>query len=778
LEEGEKKRETKRGIPMRAKEFISMLAFCLLLSGCSNTRFLAEDEILYTGREKVEFVNKKDVKYPSSVKNYVESITSYKVNNALFGRRVLPPVGLWVNNYFTVNEEKKFRTWLLNAFSSEPVIISDLNPELRAQKIENDMFDIGYFNTRAWSTVNINPRNPKKARVSYFVELSQPSYYKDISFDTLSESIDTLINKDYFTKRVKPGDQFSVSRLESTREGLSRQIQDSGFYYFKPEYISIKADTSAEKNMINLRVGRLKELPLQVISVYTINDIKINISQGNDTAASIPDTTIFDDITLISGGDIIKPDIILQSIYFRKDDTYSYSAYQKTINRLNTLGVFSTVKITYNTPIPDTLNKILDVTVDLVMADNVSAEMEANLVTKSTGFSGPALSVGVAHSNSFNGAEKLHVALEGGFEWQWGSKSESQLGTYSYEIGITSGLTLPKIIIPGKLVNPQSMILQQTSVNLDLKLLNRTAYYRMFSTMTELNYRFGEKRGIRHSISPLYLNSVSLIETTAEFDSILDENVYIRKSFEEQFILGAKYDFLYDNTYTRKPNNFLFQAGISTSGNLIDLIASIGKDESDRPYKLINTIYSQYIKLTTEFRYYRNGYNKSLVFRFYSGLGIPYGNSTALPYVEQFFSGGAYSIRGFQSRSLGPGSYHEVNNSYIDQSGDLRLEANLEYRFDISKSLKGALFLETGNIWLVNEDVQRPGSGFRLNTFYNQLAVGTGFGLRVDFNFFVLRADIGLPLRTAYETDGTQWLISAGDVFGSGLFHFAIGYPF
>lgn len=778
MEEGEEKGETKRGSPMRAKGFILMVAVCLVLAGCSNTRFLAEDEILYTGREKVEFVNKNDVKYPSSVKKYVESITYHKVNNALFGRRMLPPVGLWVNNYFTINEEKKFKTWLLKTLSSEPVTISNLNPDLRAQKIENDMFDIGYFNTRAWSSLNINRRNSKKARVSYFVELSQPSYYNDISFDTLSELIDTLISLDYFTKRVKPGDQFNVSKLQSTREGLSRQIQDSGFYYFIPEYIDIKADTSAEKNRVNLLVGRSKELPIKVVSVYTINDIKINISQGNDTAISIPLTTIFDDITLISKGDLIKPDIIFQSIYFRKGDIYSYSAYQKTNNRLNTLGVFSYVKITYNIPVSDTLSNILDVTIDLVMSDNISVEMEANLVTKSTGFSGPALSVGVSHSNSFKGAEKLHIALEGGFEWQWGTKSESQLGTYSYEIGIISGLTLPKIIIPGKLVNPQSLILQQTAVNLDLKLLNRTAYYRMFSTMTELNYRFGKKRGIRHSISPLYLNSVSLIETTAEFDSILDENIYLRRSFEEQFIFGAKYDFLYDNTFTRRPNNFLFQAGISTSGNLIDLFASIGKDESERPYQLINTIYSQYIKLTTDFRYYRNGYNKSLVFRFYSGLGIPYGNSAALPYVEQFFSGGAYSIRGFTSRSLGPGSYHEANSSYIDQSGDLRLEANLELRFDMSKTLKGALFLETGNIWLVNEDVQRPGSGFRLSTFYDQLAVGTGFGLRVDFNFFVLRADIGFPLRTPYETDGTQWLFGTGEIFGSGLFHFAIGYPF
>ncbi|MBK7711464.1 MAG: BamA/TamA family outer membrane protein [Bacteroidales bacterium] len=205
----------------------------------------------------------------------------------------------------------------------------------------------------------------------------------------------------------------------------------------------------------------------------------------------------------------------------------------------------------------------------------------------------------------------------------------------------------------------------------------------------------------------------------------------------------------------------------------------MGKERSDRPYYFFSNVYSQYLKLTTDFRYYRNGYNKSLVFRLYAGIGAPYGNSAALPYVEQFFSGGAYSIRGFTARYLGPGSFHSADNSgYIDQSGDIKLESNLEFRFDMSKLLKGALFVETGNIWLVNEDVNRPGAKFDINTFYNQLAVGTGFGLRFDFTFFVLRTDIGLPLRTPYKTNGNNWLNSTNKVFSGALFNLAIGYPF
>jgi outer membrane translocation and assembly module TamA len=319
---------------------------------------------------------------------------------------------------------------------------------------------------------------------------------------------------------------------------------------------------------------------------------------------------------------------------------------------------------------------------------------------------------------------------------------------------------------------------QETSLNLDLNLLNRTAYYTMFSGMIDLKYRWKRTPEIQHSISPLYLNSVSLIATTPDFDSIVDENIYIRKSFEEQFIIGTKYEFNYDNTHKIQPHNFFFLGSVRASGNLVDLFASRGKEDADRPHYMLKNTYSQYLKITTDFRYYYNGFNKSFVFRLYAGLGLPYLNSTVIPYVEQFFSGGAYSVRGFTARTLGPGSYYEEDNTFIDQSGDVKLEGNFEYRFVISKILHGALFLEAGNIWLVNEDENRPGSEFNFNTFYNELAVGTGFGLRFDFNFFVLRTDLGFPLRTAYVKDDTNWLLGSEPLLKKGLFYIAIGYPF
>jgi outer membrane protein assembly factor BamA len=764
---------------MRVRSSIILVTFIMILSACSNTRFLTNDQVLYTGRTKIEIVNSHKIKKTSSVKNQVSSLTSHKVNNALFGKRILPPIGLWVHNYWKVNESKKFWSWLHKTLSSSPVLISDVNPELRSKKIENELLDLGYFHTKVWSQVDTNAHNPRKAKVSYYVDLAPPYHYNEIAFDTLRDHLDTLISKNNFGDQITSGAQFNLAKLKLSRDTLSRRIQNIGYFYFIPEFIELQADTIKENGKLNLSIGKREDLPQAILSVYRINKIIIKNSQGSDTAISKADTAWYDGIAIISSGDILKHEVLLNSIFFRKGDKYSYNAYQNTINRLNNLGVFRSVNVSFERNKTDSLSNLLDIMINLVMSDNINIDFETNLITKSSGYFGPLFATSVSHGNAFKGAERLKVALTGGFEWQWGAKSASQLGTYSYEVGVSTGLTVPGIIIPFVQKNRSSMILLRTSINGDLNLLNRIAYYNMFSIKTNLNYQWSKNKDIQHSFSPIYLNSVNLLATTPAFDSVVNENIYIRKSFEEQFILGTKYEFTYNNTLTIRPNNFLFQGGVSTSGNLIDLFAGLGKSRSERPYNFLNNIYSQYVKLTTDFRYYRNGFNKSLVFRFYAGIGIPYGNSTALPYVEQFFSGGAYSVRGFTARYLGPGSYHTTDQSgYIDQSGDLKLEGNLEYRFQMSKILKGALFLETGNIWLVNEDINRPGAVFHLNSFYNQLAVGTGFGLRFDFTFFVLRADIGFPLRNPYVEDNRNWLFGTNKIFPGGQFYLAIGYPF
>ena len=763
---------------MRYYTGILLVTLLLILGGCSNTRFLAEDELLYTGQKKVHISAVPEDMKSSSKRQLSQAGSDQKPNNSIYNRRVLPPIGLWVYNYWKVDEEKKFGTWLFNTLSAPPVLISDINPGLMAQKIENDLFDQGHFQAKAWSRVDTSARDPRKAMVEYFVEVGPTYRYNEIEIDTALESIDTLLNLEDFRTRIKAGDQFRVDELAEARSGVSGQLQNLGYFYFNQDLIQLEADTALGNNQLDLTLRKRGELPESVLSKYSIDSIQIYISKSSDSAVSILQPLHYKNLNFYTSGDYLKPELVADALYFKPGDLYSSASYQNTLTRLNKLGVFSYVRISYQAVSPDSLHALLNVRIDLIMADQINLNLETDFVMKSTGFIGPGASIGVSHNNAFNGAEKFHVDLKGGFEWQWGPKLEDQLGTFSYDFGINTGLTFPKLILPGGSSKIKGIMNQETSIHQNFEILNRTQYYSMFSSLTNLKYSWGKTEAIRHSFSPAYVNSVSLLATTPAFDSIVDENIYIQKSFEEQFIVGMRYDFTYDNTHKQQLQNIYFLAGVSSAGNLLDLFAGIGKETSERPYEVLNNIYSQHVKLTTDFRYYLNGFNRTLAMRLYAGLGIPYRNSTVLPYVEQFFSGGAYSIRGFVARSLGPGSYYDDEITYIDQSGDIKLEANLEYRFGISKITKGAIFIETGNIWLINEDVNRPGSHFSFDTFYKQLAVGTGVGLRFDFNFFVLRTDLGFPLRTPYLKDDKYWFSGGGGLFSNSLFYLAIGYPF
>jgi len=763
---------------MRISPTIFIFLSILLLAACSNTRFLTEDQLLYTGSQKVKITESTKGTNTAEVKMLAKSLTDARVNNSLFDRRVLPPIGLWVHNYWELKEDRKFGNWIHSRLASPPSLISDVNPELRVQKIESDLFDLGYFQARAWSVVDTSSRNSKKARVSYFIDLSYPYTYNTIDIISDHGPVDTLMSLGELDKQIKPGDQFNLVKLKEGRDALARLIQNYGLLYFTPDFIALDMDTTVGVHQMDLEVRKRNNLPPELLARYKIHELILQISRPSDSASVSLDTLQFEDLSIVSSGEYVKPGILSAAVFFKRGEYYSYDAFENTTTRLNGLGIFSYVRISYETSGEDSLNRQVDVKIDLVMADNISSEFEANVVTKSTGFTGPAITAGVAHVNAFRGAAKINLRVNGGIEWQWGQKKEDQLGTFSYDLGLSSSLTFPRLILPAKRKNDLSRLLQQTSVNLDVNLLNRTAYYKMFSAKTFLNYKWSNRREIQHSYSPLYINSVFLLASTPAFDSVINENIYIKKSFEEQFIVGMKYDFTYDNTFKPRPHNIYFQGGLGTSGNLLDLINGRFNDPNDRPYSFFNNVYAQYIKLTSDFRYYINRFNKTLAFRLYAGVGIPYLNSTVLPYVEQFFSGGAYSVRGFTARTLGPGSFYEANSSYIDQSGDVKLEGNLEFRFGISKVLKGAIFVDAGNIWLMNEDENRPGAKFDLNGFYRQLAIGSGVGLRFDFTFFVVRADLGFPVRIPYTIDDSHWQIANGKAFSSGLFYLAIGYPF
>jgi outer membrane protein assembly factor BamA len=757
--------------------FLLLLAV-LVLGSCSNTRFLTGDQLLYTGKKEV-IISSGKFNNPKA-RQTIESVTSFKPNNALAGKRVLPPGGLWIYHYWKPDTGRKQPGWFFRTFSTEPVLVSAVNPEARSQKLESELFSKGFFRARVWASIDTSRRNPRKAGITYYIEPDQPFRYQTISFAPPVDAVDSLINGFQEELVLKPQDVFDLTTIKSETRKIAALLQEEGYFYFNPGHVKWTADTTPTPYQIDLRIGKNTDISENAGRKYAIDEVTVRITGDTDAPddEQPADTILYNGIRIISTHEVLKPPVIARAVYFKKGDWYSVAKQQQTIQHLNSYGIFKYLNLQFMRD-PDSLKNQLDLLLDMTTMKDINLDLEANVVTKSTGFSGPGFVATLAHGNLARGANKLQLKLNGGFEWQWGNNASSSLGTLSYNVGLSSSIILPKMLKPFRLFNTSRFTLPQTSMTLGVEFLNKIQYYRMSSINLGLAYQWKRSQQITHIYYPLFFNSITLLETTPEFDSILTANPYIRKSFEEQFIAGMKYDFIFDNNLTKPPHGFYFQAGIGTSGNLIDLVKRATSGEAERPYSVLGNVYSQFLKFSTDIRYYRNIRDHSIAFRLYAGLGIPYSNSVVMPYVEQFYSGGSNSIRAFVARSVGPGSLPpDETSDIIDQTGDIRLEGNLEYRFRLSKVLHGALFLDAGNVWLLNPDETRPGAEFHFNTFTDQLAVGTGIGFRFDFNFFILRTDFGIPMRRPYATDDSNWIGSITEMWDDMVFNLAIGYPF
>jgi outer membrane protein assembly factor BamA len=753
----------------------------LLVAACSNTRFLADDQLLYTGRNKISVTVKEGDENPKAAMMLAKSITYVKPNNALSASgRAFLPLGLWTYNYRKPKAGKSPK-WLYRNLAKPPVLITDVNPELRSRKLESDLFNIGYFNSHVWASIDTSPKNPKKAKITYRVEVYPRFRLRNVVTPLPHDRIDTLIIAHISELKTQQGSAFNLPALQGALRNITNEVREQGYFYFQPEYLTLVADTTAGNRLLDLQVAKKDDVPvIEAYKTYQVGGIRLSLSDGISDRPEPSGTpeAFLDELTLDGLNNYVKPKVLSDAINFVPGKPYSYTQHQNTLRNLNNLGIFKYVDIEF-TPVADSMSNKLDVGIGLTTMKNVRFEAEANVVTKSTGFSGPAVEASLIHGNMFQGANKLQLKLDAGYEWQWGSESETQLGFHSYNIGFSSSFTMPRLVLPRNWIHASRNRTKNTVIDAGFDFMNKVKYYRMYSVNARLDYNWRRSGKVSHSFSPVYLNSVKLLETTPDFDEIINSNPSIKKSFEEQFIAGMRYNAQIDLVSAKKMNQLSIFTGVATSGNLIAVSQKLVSGETEGPDKFLGNIYSQFIRFTEEVRYNRKVFDHSFVFRIYAGIGIPYGNSSVLPYVEQFYSGGANSIRAFTARSLGPGSYKVADTTeFIDQTGDIRLEGNMEFRFSLTSKLKGALFLDAGNVWLLNDDPGRPGAAFKFSDFTGQLAVGTGFGLRYDLGFIVMRGDFGFPLRYPYPDNDSNWIQSIHNMFSNTLFHFAIGYPF
>lgn len=758
--------------------------FCLLFFSCSTTKKLTDGEVLYTGVKKMKIETPPKLKLKGPEKSALTSPMSYPPNNPLFAPYVRSPfpIGLWVYNWH-IKKEKGLKWWLYRKLAKEPVLISDVQPELRLKMVENNMKDFGFFGLESRYEIIPRKRNPKKAKISYWVKLPDPFRYSSVDLWGWKGQMDSLVRQSMRFSLLKAGEQYDVNVLEQERQRISDILRNRGYYYFQPQYIEFLADTTRRHGEVDLRIGLKQGVPEVAFHPYTIRNVDVSLFGNDDSDRR--DTLEYDRLQMdYSPPQTLKPKILSQAVKVRPGQLYTARRQNRTQSGIVQLGVFKFVNLTIN-PVDTSYGRKLDYKISADYALPIETEVEVDIASKSNNLLGPGLILSLNNKNMFKRAETFSLKLTGAYEWQVGgektTKGRSGL-INSYELGVNLNLSVPRLLVPGFLKSGKDRQ-ERTHFQIGTDFLNRHSYFRMISFWGSATYDFNSSRRNYHSVVPFKLNYTHLLRTSHEFDSTLNKNPAIALSFKDQFIPSMSYTYTFDRAATyRNPNRLFWQTSITQAGNIISGIQYLaGKRGEGR--EILGNRYSQFLKLTSEIIKYRQvSENSQVAMRLMGGIGYAYGNSRVMPYSEQFYIGGANSIRAFQIRSIGPGSYHPEKRSvtaYLDQTGDIKLEGNIGYRFKIAGRLNGAVFVDAGNVWLLRKEKERPGGEFRLKDLWREIALGTGFGLRYDITYIVIRADLGVALHAPYNTGKPGYFNIRNYDFRDGLvLNLAIGYPF
>lgn len=758
---------------------VAILAACVLLAGCSTTRRLAPGETRYTGVGKFDVHTAGGEKVPTALLDNLKEASNCDANDYIIAPFIKIPLGLWVYNNWN-DSAKGIKGAIYNWLVKPNVLISEVRPEMRVKLMEQILDNNGYFGSTATYDIAYSKHNDRKAAIDYTLNVSEPYRLDSIIYlggdSKINRYIDSVAKKSPYLKK---GEVFSVDSLAAERIRIVNSMRNKGYYYFRPEYIEFQADSLINPGSIAVKLSIAGNVPQMAKLQYRTGNIYTTVLRNSKSFAGTPDTmkTRRGDVIVMRPAKLRK-NLIPSCITFREGKLFSVRDINRTQTRFSRLGIFGNIQIQ---PIPtDTsaANPTLDVYNFVQFEDPMEASIEVNATSKSNSYLGPGLILGLSNNNIFGGGERLSVQLNANYEWQTGRNRGSVFN--SYEFGVNATLAFPRLLAP-KFVKRSNRDINWTTLNLGASILNRPHFFKLAEFNAGITY---EWRGGRHSVNsftPFKLTYNKLITTTHEFDSIMAQNPAVALSFQSQFIPQLSYTYTYDRFFERERiNGITFTATFTEAGNVFDGIWRACGVKGEK--KLFGTPFSQFVKGQAQLVYNRRlvkGSDQWFVSRILIGAAHAYGNSQEVPYSEQFYIGGANSIRAFTVRSIGPGSYRapvSMRDGYFDQTGTFKLELNTEYRFPIISVLHGAVFVDAGNIWLLKNDPMRPGGALNGKTFFKDIALGTGIGLRVDIGMMVIRGDLGYGLHVPYDNGSSHYFnIPFKDAFA---FHLAIGYPF
>ncbi|MCD8290983.1 MAG: BamA/TamA family outer membrane protein [Prevotella sp.] len=746
----------------------------MLVVSCSTTKTVPENDQLYIGLKKIDYQNYENSSQFATVQEEVEASLATAPNGALFGSSYYRtiPYRLWIWNTFSTSNGK-FGKWMTKTFGKAPVLMSQVNPELRSSVAQTVMRNHGYLYGNVDFTT-LTMKNPKKAKIGYTVDLGHLFTVDSMEYVNFPAEADSLINVTKDNASIKSGSPFDASMLDSERSRIATLFRNNGYYYYQSGYASYLADTIEAPGKAQLRLQLADNIPEQALHKWYIRNISLDMRK--EYGEELTDSFNYRFFTVRYNGKRppLRPRVILRDLKMRSLKMYRYDDYMESYNKISGSELFSMVEFNFTPKDTTATCDSLDLNIACTFGKPYDFYLETNFESKINGRTGPQLVLGFTRRNAFRGGEKIDINLHGSYEWESGGASMN-----SYEYGIDGAIEFPRLIAPF-VKRRLYYSTPYTYAKLSANILNRPGYFKMNTFTAEWSYKWQRSVKWQHEFSPLTLQYQKLSYTTAKFDSLLNENPYMKTSMQNVFIPKMKYTLTYSNSKTSR-NPIVWSTTFTEASNILSLFyMAAGNKWGDTDKQLLGNSYAQFLKVETDLsKTWQLDDRSQLIAHANAGVIYTYGNSRTAPYSEQFYVGGANSIRAFAVRSLGPGRYHtnETRLSYLDQTGDIKLQLNLEYRFNIFGDLYGAAFLDAGNVWSLRDDADRVDAQFKLKNLLKEMALGTGIGIRYDLEFLVIRLDWGIGLHVPYET-GKGGFYNINKFKDGQALHLAIGYPF
>lgn len=740
---------------------------------CSGTKCLQEGEVLYTGSTllvKLKSGEKSKAMKYSGMKLGAAYYTVWDLpNGSILGMPALRfiPSRLIIYNWFYNKKEKGFSHWMRNNLGEEPVLLSDIQPELKAQKLIEKFESFGHFGTSCTYTLRYNKKK-NKAFITYTAEVPKAFTYRHVNYvlDSNQTNLSNSISEYKKTSIVRTGLEYNLDTLKQERLNIYQKLQNNGFFYIQESDVIIEADTSVAYKQVDLRIRINNEL--SPIQQSTVQITEVNIRVDSLVYEANKDRPFYE----YSSGKL-KRRFLDSIIYLRAGSTYSLKKANQSNSVLSSLGIFKANYLSYLPQGGDSTK--LNATINLSPADATNLSFNIKGSYKTAGYIGPSVGFKLSQLNLFGKAQNLFIEVDYYYDFP--------IGVFRERISNSSGVSA-RSIIKAPFTNSKVKLSQNASslpfqfLSFNTEYNDRKDYFRILSWNAAYGVSWSKNKFATNRFDLLNITYSDLLNTTTRFDSLVSENPSLRVSLVNQFIVGMAYTYTYDKrSKAAIPEGPFFHARIESAGNALSLLNAIFTDDKKGERTFLRAPIAQFAQLSYDFRYYKKtGRVSSLVFRHIGGFGLPFGNSVQMPYIRQYFIGGTNSLRPLSARSVGPGRYLEFEKGEVNQVGDIKLEMNLEFRFRLGVRLSGAFWSDAGNIWLLKEDTERPGSGIRWNKIIEDSYLTAGAGLRLDLNFLILRFDYGFLLYAPIFIDGYKWIWENKLPLWGAVIGF--GYPF